>query len=457
MLAQKVESPPVTPVAHRASFFRQSGWLMIANIGGGMLMWVVHLLAHITGPGEYGVFIAMLGLAMCIPTMPLQMVFAQQTAKALATNRHGELSGFIRLLLLGTIMVWLGAVLVVFLLQGKIIEHWKIAHPAALWITMLVLLFSLWVPIFSGVLQGQQNFLWLGWSALMNGIGRVLVAAAAVLTLGVVAKRVHLDQLPVLRGAFRLLAAGGYATGMMTGVLVGILLAVGLAIWQTRPLWAARPLTFDWKPLLRQVIPLMLGFGAFQFLFTADTLFGKNYLDTETFGYYGAAGTLSRALMWLVGPLATVMFPRIVHSAARQEKSDLMNLVLLGTAILAVAGAVSLSVLAPWVVRFMSGKDFVQVASAIIPWYAGAMVPLAVANVLLNNLLARSQFKFVPGLCVLAVGYAFALARLHDNQPETLLKIMGVSNSLLFLLCAWFTWGSKARPSTGETRSVGQM
>src|SRR5207249_1810794 len=126
---------------------------------------------------------------------------------------------------------------------------------------------------------------------------------------------------------------------------------------------------------------LMLGFGAFQFLFTADTMFAKAYFDEDTVGFYGAAGTLSRALMWLVGPLASVMFPRIVHSAAKAEKSDLMGLVLLGTGILAVLGAISLSILGPWIVRFVSGQRFVAVASSLLPWYAAAMVPLALANV----------------------------------------------------------------------------
>ena len=30
---------------HHAAFFRQSGWLMIANVAGGMLMWAVHFLS----------------------------------------------------------------------------------------------------------------------------------------------------------------------------------------------------------------------------------------------------------------------------------------------------------------------------------------------------------------------------------------------------------------------------
>ena len=418
MPAANAEIQPMTETAHRGAFFRQSGWLMIANIAGGVLMWAVHMLSKATGPAEYGVYIAFLAVAMCIPTIPLQMVLAHQTAQMLATNRERELRGMIRMVWLGTSLLWLLGCVVVLILQGTILAQWKIANPAGLWVTLLVVLLSLWLPIFWGALQGRQNFLWLGWSMMLNGVGRLTVAALAVLVLG------------------------GSAAGMMTGVLAGLLVGVAIALWQTRTLWLGPSVPFDWRSLLRQVIPLMLGFGAFQFLFTADTMFAKAYFDEDTAGFYGSARTLSRALMWLVGPLAAVMFPRIVHSAAKAEKTDLMGIVLLGTGILAVAGAASLSVLGPLIVRFVSGQKFVAVASSLLPWYAGAMVPLALANVLLNNSLARSSFRIVPALCVLAPAYGFALTRFHST-PVMVLKTLAVFNLLLLIICVWFTWGPK--------------
>jgi O-antigen/teichoic acid export membrane protein len=65
----------------------------------------------------------------------------------------------------------------------------------------------------------------------------------------------------------------------------------------------------------------MLGFGACQFMFTSDTMFAKAYFTGDEMAPYVAAGTLSRALLWLVLPLATVMFPKIVHAAAKSEKT----------------------------------------------------------------------------------------------------------------------------------------
>lgn len=411
----QAQNPGTRLPEQHASFFRQSGWLMIANIVGGMLMWAVHLLAKRTGPEQYGLFVVFLATAMCIPTLPLQMVLAQQTAKALATGGVPPLRGLVRAVWLWTTLLWVVFALVVLAFQATILRRWNITNPAGLWVTVVVLLLGAWLPIFWGVLQGAQNFLWLGWSMMFNAIGRIIVAGIAVLALG------------------------AYAAGMMTGVLLGMAASAALALWQTRGFWTGTSAKFDWTIVKRQVLPLVIGFTSFQFLFTTDTVFAGLYFDEKTVGFYGSAGTMSRALMWLVGPLTAVMFPRIVHSAAKAEKSDLMGLVLGGTAFLALSGAAGLALLGPWVIKLVYGEAFVEVASTLLPWYAGAMIPLALTNVLLNNLMARNQFKVVPGLVLLAATYGFALTRFHDT-PVMLLQTMMAFNSVLLALCAYCTW-----------------
>ena len=391
---------------------------MIANVAGGALMWAVHLLSRTTGPEQYGLFVTFVGVAMCIPVTPLQMVMAQQTAKALATNRQAELAGLARRVWLGISLLWLLGAVVVLLLQNDLLARWKVGNPAGLWVTVLVVLFALWVPLFQGMLQGQQNFLWLGWSIMSNSIGRLAIAALAVL------------------------AFAGRAAGMMTGVLAGMIAAVLIALWQTRSLWRPPAPPFHWGSLLRETLPLMLGSFVVQFLFTADIMFVRAYFPEAQVGFYDSAGTLSRALMWLVLPLAAVMFPRLVHSRAKAEKTNILALVFAGTAVLSIAGASALSLLGPLVVRIVNGRQFVGVASSLLPWYAFAMVPLSLANVLVNALLARASFRIVPWLCLLAVAYVLGLTHFHQSLVMVL-QTLGLVNLLLLALCAWFTWSDK--------------
>lgn len=396
---------------------------MIAALSSGALMYGVHLLAKKIPAAEYGTLIMLFSVVGLVPTIPFQMVFTHQTASALAKNQGRELASMIRASWLGIFLFWLAGVLVAFIFRDHIIANWHLANPLSLWLTMAVILFSLWMPMFQGVMQGQQNFLWLGWSNIFNAVFRVASAVFIVFVLS------------------------GQAAGIMTGVFIGLLAATAVGIWQTRSLWLGKAAPFNRRDFLREVVPLLLGFAATQFLFCADTSFVDMYFGAEKTAPYGAAGTLSRALLFLVLPLATVMFPKIVHSTAKAEKSNLLGLVLLGTALLIGVGILGLWILGPLVVRHVYPPEYVSQTLAILPWYAGAMVPLALANVLVNDLLGRGKFQIVPFLVVLAIAYGGALTQFHDSFISVL-KMLGTFNLVLFALCAWFVWGRKS--ATGK-------
>jgi len=394
--------------------------MMFATVAGGVMMWGVHFLSKKIPEAEYATLVTLLAATMVIPAMPLQMVFAQQTASAVAAGRERQLAGMIRMAWAGTFLLWLLAIVVVLFFQQDIVARWQIANPAAIWAALVVALGCLWTPMFGGLLQGEQNFLWLGWTSILAGVGRLGAAAFIVLVL-------H-----------------GWAAGIMTGAIVGLAVTLGVAVWQTRHLWTGPRAPFDWRKLLGQIIPLMAGFGAFQFLFSADTMFVKAYFTPEETAFYGAAGVQSRAVVWLVGPLAAVMFPKIVHSAARSEKTDLLAVTLVSTGVLAGGGALGLWLVGPWMVRLVYKPSYVALATQILPWYAGAMVPLSLVNVLVNNLLARSQFRVVPWLLAFAGGYAFALTRFHGSLVAVL-QTLAAFCLMAFGVCAWFTWGKKVQ------------
>lgn len=422
------ENPKTIPtIDHKphATFFRQSGWLMIANIVGGLMTLGVHPLNKYIPDSEYTAFGVLLLMVSCLPTMPLQMVFAQQSALALATGRERQLAGMIRLAWLWTFVVWALGALAIFVFRGAIVNRWQLPGATGLLVTLPLLLASLWVPMFSGVLQGRQDFFWQGWASIVGGGGRLVAAAFIVLVL-----------------------AGG-AAGMMMGTLIGVGLSATIAIWRTRDLWSLPAESFDGKNLMRQIMPLMFGFGACQFLFTSDTMFAKAYFSPDAMKPYIAAGTLSRGLLWLVLPLAAVMFPKIVHSSAKREKNNLFRLVVLGTAVLGVCGMIGLWVVGPLLVKILYKSNDVAGTMALIPWYAGAMVPLAMANVMVNDLLARSRFGVVPFMVLLAGIYGFTLPFMLNHFPGRLeipLQTLGVFNLLLFGVCALFTWWKKPAP-----------
>ena len=429
MTAEPIPADP-TPgkiQAHRAAFFRQSGWLIVATFTGGALMLCIHFLSRKIPASEYGIVITLFMVVNFVPTIPFQSVFAQQTAYALAVNRQRQLRSTIRAACLGTVLLWLAASAVTLCFQHSIVAALGLSNPAALWLMLVVMLFSLLMPLFAGVMQGAQNFLWLGWANIFNGGCRGLAAVFIVFVLQ------------------------GYATGIMTAAFIGLAVAAAVGVWQTRSLWRGPAEPFEHQKFLQQVVPLMLGFTATQFLFSADTVFVDRYFGADNTAAYGAAGTLSRALLWAVLPLTTVMFPKIVHSTAKSETMSLLGVVLLGTAGLVIVGMLGLWFLGPVAIRIVYPHEYLAPTLVVLPWYAAAMVPLALANVMVNDLLARSQFRIVPFLVLLAIFYGLALTRYHDNVVMVL-KTLGIFTSLCFAICAWFTWGAKGKVIAGNGR-----
>jgi len=166
----------------------------------------------------------------------------------------------------------------------------------------------------------------------------------------------------------------------MAGALMGVGLAAGIAIWRTRDLWLPKPEKSDTKGLLREVLPLAVRFRRVPVHVHGGHDVCEGVFHRRRDGAICGGGDLSRALLWLVLPLAAVMFPKIVHAAAKSQKSNLFNLVVLGTAVLAIGGGLGLWLVGPVVVKIVYKTSYVAATTALLPWYAAAMVPLALAE-----------------------------------------------------------------------------
>jgi O-antigen/teichoic acid export membrane protein len=408
----------------RLTFFRQSGWMMFTAVASGAFMYAVHAVAGRMPKAEYGVFSALLAVTNLMGALVsgIAIVFTQKAAEALHEAHERELAGMLRGVLRAIFVVWLVAAGLIFLFRHQVLASFKVTNPAALWLTVAIGLVAMWLPVMLGLLQGRQDFLWLGCVNILNGVGRFAAVAVAVLALG------------------------WYAAGAVGAVLCGFASALLLGAWHNRRYLRLKPAPVDWSAWWRQVVPLTLGMSAATFMLLADMPFVQKFFPESQTGYYAAAGLIGRALVYFVQALTTVLFPKIVQSLARAQKTDVLAQALGATALVGGAAAIGCTLFPTLPLRIVYNRTFLDVAGPLVPWFAWSMLPLTLSNVLVTSLLARRRFAAVPWMVAVAVAYGLFLYFRHDTF-RTVIGALGAFNFLLLLVCAWFSWrGDSAKP-----------
>jgi hypothetical protein len=137
------------------------------------------------------------------------------------------------------------------------------------------------------------------------------------------------------------------------------------------------------------------------------------------------------------------MFPKIVQSVSRAEKTDVGRQALGASAVIGGLAALGCTLFPELPLRLLSPPTFWKMAW-LVPWFAWCMLPLALAYVLVNGLLARECYAVVPWLVLVAAGYGIALSRFHGSFLQVV-QVFGVFSSLLLVACLIFAWRERRR------------
>ena len=229
----------------------------------------------------------------------------------------------------------------------------------------------------------------------------------------------------------------------MVSVLIGWVFVVVVGSWLCRDCLRGDVSPVNWGAWFKRVLPLTLGMGVGIFMLAADMIFVQNFFSKEQTGFYAAAGMIGRALVYFTTPVASVMFSKLARSSAIGEKSNALALAL-GFTTLAGASAAFVCTLFPKLpLQIVYDKSFLNVSGPLVPWFAWCMLPLTLATVLLNSLMAQSKFKAVPWMLLVALGYGATLYFVARNQTGDFLpviKTIGIFGMLLLAVCAWFSF-----------------
>ena len=406
----------------KSSFFKQSGWMVVATFMGGIFMTFVHTVAKKMPTGDYSVFVTLLRVLVVlgIPAAALQAVFAQQAAMATTDQANRDLIATTRGMLKVTFGAWLVLALAMFAATKPISNLLKISNPVALWFTITLALTMLWIPIFRGVLQGQHHFGGLGWLQITDGVGRFAMMIVAI-------------------GIMHFASAGG-----MFAALFGQLVTVAVGAWLTRKVWLSKEEgKFSVRAWIKEAAPLTFGSGIVILMSSMDMLFVQSiFPDEDKNGLYGGAMLTGFAIVQFIAPITSVMFSKIARSRAHSQKSNTLPITIAITATFGAIAAIGCTLLPelPLKVIYSRSRDM-WAAAPLVPWFGWALLPLTISNVLIQNILARGQYNAIRFLVFIPIAYIATLALLGPkllampNVFDAFKMVIGTLGCYCLLLC----------------------
>jgi O-antigen/teichoic acid export membrane protein len=413
----------------KATFFKQSGWMVVATTLSGVFLVMVYPILSRLGE-ELSIYFSLLRLFMVLAMAAagLQIVMAQDAAAAVTSEGQARLAATARAVGFAVVIAWLVILSACLLLQDQIIASLKISHRPALWVTMGLVLTQLLLPFAQGLLQGSQNFAWLGWSILLNGLGRFVAIAVLILI-------------------FK-----GRSTAALLGALIGLGAAVLVGLWPSRHLFRPTSAKFHWTPWLRRVLPLSAGTSSILFMINADMLFVQNYFLKSQSDYYAAVAMVGVGLVTFTTPMAAVMFPKLVASHAKGQRSDSFILALIGTLVLGMVAALVCTLLPslPLRIMFFNKPEF-WASAQLVPWFMWCMLPMTLANVLIADLLAKQRFQVVFWAVLAAICYGISIDYYLSAVPKAdhftafkgVIFRLGVFSSFLLAVSAAYNYRAR--------------
>jgi len=367
---------------------------------------------------EYGVLLAMLGIALIVVT-PLQAitnVAAHYTARLVAAGRTAEVASYVVFWVRRLALPCLVLVILTVVGADRLQHFFHLASPAPIRLTLTAVALSVFVPLFVGTLQGLQRFVWMATVAYAWAVVRL--AAGVPLAM--------LWQPTAMAGLW------AQAAGVLVSVAAGV-----AALLLLRSTHGQRLQTISGvHSYLAASVVVLSGFALLTYL---DVPLIKHYFpDPGIAGVYSRASVIGRAAFFLPMPVAQAMFPKVT-SAGSMDRQDQRNLLkaIVFTVVLTGTVAVVVSLWPALPLGLLFGDFHPQPYPVALTRAAvWAMAPLSLLFLLLNFQMA--QHRFAAALIVVPAAAVFILGTFlwHRTPFQVLFVLGGAATASVAVLAA---------------------
>lgn len=399
---------------------------MVGNVSNYLFQFIM---SRSLSTAEYGILNSLLSLFIIssVPNATLIVIMARYISVFKANNEYEKIKTFY-LEMMKQVIKWASIGLFIFLCLSKQISlYLNISSNISVMMVGILLWIYFLLPINQGMLQGLQQFHFLGISFGLSGIFRLIFAGIMVI---------------------------GFALGV-NGALIGSIIGVlGVLIFTLIPLRFLVNIETSNKSILSTrstdsvffySIPVLTATLCFTIITNIDVILVKHYFSPEDAGYYAAAAVLGKAILYLPTAIVLAIFPMV--SEAHTLKGDtyiILKKAVYYTSLLS-GMCILLYILFPDIlVGILFGKRYIPVAN-LVRMLGIAILPLVFVNILMNFNMARSRMKFIYNMILGCILEIISIIMFHTSLYHVI-AIIGIVGSGLFLLNSYLVLQEKDVP-----------
>jgi len=352
-------------------------------------------------PAEYGFLNSLLAIfvVLSVPLATVPMVLARRTAEYAAKKDFARIRSLFGLAYRRIGLAGLLG-LAAFVLGARFLADY-LHSPSIVPVLLLGLCAcsAFAVPINTAMLQGLQDYRWLGITAGLGGPVKFFICVALVLS--------------------------GFG---VNGVLAGMVLT-SLVMWLIAYLPIRRHLLRGEAGIghvhhlsFTHVLPVFTANLAFAVLSQADMILVARYFPAHEAGMYASAAILGRSVMYVPGAFVQAMFPMVSeHHSLNQDSRHLLFKALGATLALSGSGAALFFFFPKLIISVFFGARYVE-AAPVLQYFGLAMLPMAFLLVLMNYSIAKGERRFSY---LMALGALLEVIFIYFHH-ESLLKVVFV-------------------------------
>jgi len=238
-----------------------------------------------------------------------------------------------------------------------------------LFATSIFIIFSIFVPIARGILQGQQRFLALGLSML----------GEAVLKIGV---------------SFILVYVGFGVLGAVWGVVISLILSLGISLVFIHKVLSSKLEDTPLEGIRSYSKPVFLITSALILFINLDILIAGNIFSDFEAGVYAIASTISLIIFIAIQPINKVLFPITAVDSAnnKSSKNNFIRAMLL-VSIICFGLLIIISFFTDQIIYLISGKTLTEAKIPAILLSAGTTL-LSFSSTILYYKLSLGRTKY---------------------------------------------------------------